>query len=579
MPQESDSPARPARILIVDDEAFNVDYLEQELEAFGYATDTAANGVEALEQVAADPPDLVLLDVMMPDMDGITALRILKRDPETRLIPVVLMTALNALDDRVRGIEAGADDFLSKPVDDRELLARIRTALTQKRTIDETVGELRSTSEHLERYGSQERDVAVLVVEWRLVDATMPDAAVGFLGRRQREAAEQLVTAHGGIASESETDLLVAAFDGPDSASRSLAALEAAASIVSESSTDADEDGEMPVLVSAAVAAGPTRVGSTRTRRPGTSRWAFGVEGEPVERASAHALEAPGGCVVVGSDVAPVVSDRWSLAPTGTGCYVVQPASEDTLRLPSSRRVTTILVSDIVASTRTVERVGDREGGELLAAHERVTREELALFGGEEIDTAGDGVLASFDSAARAIRCALALMERVAGLGLTIRVGIHTGEIEEVDGKPRGIAMHIASRIAAQAAPGEILVAATTRELATGAGLDFFDRGEHTLKGVSEPKRLYAAREGSSGAGRRGTFRTHAAAEQLPAGLTRREVDVLRMVAVGLSDAEVAERLAVSVRTVNAHLRSIYRKAGVHSRAAAGRFAADHGLV
>jgi DNA-binding NarL/FixJ family response regulator len=573
MPQQSDTPARPARILIVDDEAFNVDYLEQELEGYGYVTESAANGVEALAQVAADPPDLVLLDVMMPDMDGITALRLLKQDPETRLIPVVLMTALNAVDDRVRGIEAGADDFLSKPVDDRELLARIRTALSQKRTIDETVGALRSTSEHLERYGSLERDVAVLVVEWRLVDETLPDAAVGFLGRRQRDAAEQLVTAHGGITSESETDLLVAAFDGPDSPSRSLAALEAAASIVSESSTDADEDGVMPVLVSAAVATGPTRVGSTRTRRSGASRWAFGVQGEPVERASALALDAPGGWVVVGSDVAPHVRDRWSLEPTGTGCYAVEPREEQALRLPSSRRVTTILVSDIVASTRTVERIGDRAGGELLATHERVTREELAVFGGEEIDTAGDGVLASFDSAARAIRCALALMDRVAGLGLTIRIGIHTGEIEEVDGKPRGIAMHVASRIVALAAPGEILVAATTRELATGAGLEFADRGEHSLKGVSEPKRLYAAREES------GSPRPHAGVQSFPAGLTQREVDVLRLVAVGLSDAEVAERLSVSVRTVNAHLRSIYRKAGVPSRAAAGRFAADSGLV
>ncbi len=160
-------PADPGRILIVDDEPFNVDYLEQELEHLGYLTESAANGLEALERVAASPPDLVLLDVMMPELDGIATLRILKQDPESRFIPVVLMTALNAVEDRVRGIEAGADDFLSKPVDDRELLARIRTAITRKRAIDETVGELRTTSAHLERFGRQERDVAVLAVEWR----------------------------------------------------------------------------------------------------------------------------------------------------------------------------------------------------------------------------------------------------------------------------------------------------------------------------------------------------------------------------------------------------------------------------
>jgi CheY-like chemotaxis protein len=169
MTRPSDRP--PARILIVDDEPLNVDYLEQELESRGFVTETAADGLEALERVAAAPPDLVLLDVMMPGMDGISALRVLKEDPETRLIPVVLMTALNAVEDRVRGIEAGADDFLSKPVDDRELLARIRTALEVKRAIDETVGELRSTSAHLERYGSQVRDVAVLAIDWRLREA------------------------------------------------------------------------------------------------------------------------------------------------------------------------------------------------------------------------------------------------------------------------------------------------------------------------------------------------------------------------------------------------------------------------
>src|SRR5262249_33271518 len=153
---------RLARILIVDDEPFNVDYLEQELEECGFETETATDGLEALKRIAASPPDLVLLDVMMPGMDGISVLRILKRDPETRLMPVIVLTALTAVDDRVRGIEAGADDFLSKPVDDRELLARINTALAFKRAIDDTIDELRSTSAHLERYGRSTRDVAVL---------------------------------------------------------------------------------------------------------------------------------------------------------------------------------------------------------------------------------------------------------------------------------------------------------------------------------------------------------------------------------------------------------------------------------
>jgi CheY-like chemotaxis protein len=103
-------------ILIVDDEPFNVDLLEQELEDLGYHTVSASNGRQALERVASEHPDLILLDVMMPVMDGFSACRELKENDQTRLIPIVIMTALDSLEDRIRGIEAGADDFLTKPV-------------------------------------------------------------------------------------------------------------------------------------------------------------------------------------------------------------------------------------------------------------------------------------------------------------------------------------------------------------------------------------------------------------------------------------------------------------------------------
>ena len=102
----------PSKILIVDDDPCDVDLLE--LEDLGYTTVSASNGCEALEKVAVEAPDLILLDVMMPIMDGLTACRILKEDDETRLIPIVIMTGLDCFDDRIQGIEAGADDFLTK---------------------------------------------------------------------------------------------------------------------------------------------------------------------------------------------------------------------------------------------------------------------------------------------------------------------------------------------------------------------------------------------------------------------------------------------------------------------------------
>jgi DNA-binding NarL/FixJ family response regulator len=579
----------PARILIVDDEPLNVDYLEQELESLGFATETAADGSEALERVAAAPPDLILLDVMMPRMDGISVLRVLKDDPETRLIPVVLMTALNAVEDRVRGIEAGADDFLSKPVDDRELLARIRTALSHKRAIDETVDELRITSAHLYRYGRQERDVAVLAVDFRLREASLPDDAVRFIGRRHREAAEERIRALGGLATESDPDLLVAVFDGPDPAARSSEAVTAALAVVGERPPEADAGASASVAMSAAVSVGSAQVGSTRVQHAGEPRWVYGAGGEPVERASKLAREAGVGEVVVSGDAAAVVSDRFTLESAGEGGYrVLAPATAegpaDAPGTPRERRIRTILITDIVSSTKTAERVGDRAWSELLSSHDRAIRAELVPFGGEEIDTTGDGFVVLFDSPERAIRCALAVIGRLAELGLSIRAGIHTGEVERAGDRVRGIAVNMTSRIAARANSAEVLVSATTRELSAGSGLVFTDRGEHTLSGVSEQKRLFAAIEEE--AHRRAQLEQRSGAKTYadgsvtyPEGLTAREVDVLRLVAAGLTDAEAAERLFVSVRTVNAHLRSIYRKLGVSSRAAAGRFAAENDLL
>jgi DNA-binding response OmpR family regulator len=141
-----------SKILIVDDEPFNVDYLEQELEERGYETISAANGQDALEKVAAEAPDLILLDVMMPVMDGFTVCRILKDHEETRLIPIIIMTALDAVADRIQGIKAGADDFLTKPVHEEELFARIATALKLKHTVDRRIGELRALKDHFAQF-------------------------------------------------------------------------------------------------------------------------------------------------------------------------------------------------------------------------------------------------------------------------------------------------------------------------------------------------------------------------------------------------------------------------------------------
>ena len=156
------------------------------------------------------------------------------------------------------------------------------------------------------------------------------------------------------------------------------------------------------------------------------------------------------------------------------------------------RVLATVLFTDIVGSTEQATELGDRRWRELLDAHHAAVRRQLERFRGREIDTAGDGFLASFDGPARAIRCAEAAVESVRGIGLDIRAGVHTGECELHGGKLAGIAVHIGARVAGQAGPGEVLVSSTVRDLVAGSGLEFEDRGSASLKGVPGEWRLYA---------------------------------------------------------------------------------------
>jgi class 3 adenylate cyclase/pimeloyl-ACP methyl ester carboxylesterase len=152
----------------------------------------------------------------------------------------------------------------------------------------------------------------------------------------------------------------------------------------------------------------------------------------------------------------------------------------------------TVLFTDLVGSTAKAVELGDRAWRELLGEHHARTRRELARYRGIELDTAGDGFFARFDGPARAIRCACAIRDAVGELGLELRVGLHTGECELLDGKVAGIAVSIGARVAAEAAPGEVLVSQTVKDLVAGSGLSFVDRGAAELKGVPGEWRLYA---------------------------------------------------------------------------------------
>ena len=156
------------------------------------------------------------------------------------------------------------------------------------------------------------------------------------------------------------------------------------------------------------------------------------------------------------------------------------------------RVLATVLFTDIVDSTKKAAELGDTKWKGLLHAHDERVRTELARFRGVEVKTTGDGFLATFDGPARAVGCAHAIVDGVRNLGIEIRAGCHTGEVELLDGDLGGIAVHIGARVAALAGAGEVLVSSTVKDLVVGSGLTFDDRGLHRLKGVPDEWHLYA---------------------------------------------------------------------------------------
>ncbi len=158
----------------------------------------------------------------------------------------------------------------------------------------------------------------------------------------------------------------------------------------------------------------------------------------------------------------------------------------------ADRVLTTVLFTDVVDSTRRAAELGDRAWSELLERHHALVRRELARFRGTEVGTTGDGFLATFDGPARAVRCAAAITAAVTALGLRVRAGVHTGEVERRADDVRGLAVHVGARVCALAGPGEVLVSRTVRDLVSGSGLAFAPRGSHALKGVPGEWDLFA---------------------------------------------------------------------------------------
>ncbi len=203
-------------------------------------------------------------------------------------------------------------------------------------------------------------------------------------------------------------------------------------------------------------------------------------DGETMELVPDDVADIPAGhdAWVVGDEPAVIIDFYGNIALLGLPTH-------------AERVVTTLLMSDIVASTATAGRLGDSAWKQLLADHNRIVRGELERFRGSEVNTTGDGFLATFASAVGALRCAVAVRDAIKGTGLELRIGVHTGEVELLPNDIGGVAVHVAARIMALAGPSEILCSTLTRGLVEGSGLRFGERGSHELRGFDRPVELF----------------------------------------------------------------------------------------
>lgn len=227
---------------------------------------------------------------------------------------------------------------------------------------------------------------------------------------------------------------------------------------------------------------------------------------------------------------------------------------------PPDTMLATVLCTNVAQAGAHAVWLGDKRWHQLVDSHHAVVRKALKQYSGREIDAGERGVTAVFDGTGRAIRCAIDVRDELLHLGLRIRAGIHAGECEIADGRPRGVPLRVASSVMEAAQPGEVLVSGTVKDLVVGSGLEFADRGVRVFAGIPGSWSLYSA----------GPEQPLAAAEPVRAGgmveLSRREREVATLLADGLSNRAIAERLYLSERTVDNHVHHILDKLGFDSR-------------
>ena len=327
-----------ATILVVDDDPFNRDILLQKLESLGYSSIEARNGQEALQRIEECLPDLVILDVLMPVMDGFETCRRLKAGQRTHLVHVVMMTALHAVDDRVQGFEAGADEFLTKPVDDRELQARIRAALRARRAVDAALRQVTQIRDHYAKFvpdvvrrlvaanpdapelEKREQDAAFLFADisgYTALSATIAADELSRLVERYFSVFLDRIQSFDGEISNTAGDGLLAIFNRDEPASHSRKAAETALSLMAATAELNAAGGGPAISVHIGLSSGRAAVGSTRFEGLRGVRWVYTAEGFVTNLGARLADLAKAGEILVCPESARRLAGFFRLSPLG----------------------------------------------------------------------------------------------------------------------------------------------------------------------------------------------------------------------------------------------------------------------
>ncbi len=335
----SEAEAPSGRVLVVDDNENNREIVSRLLEREGYEVSTAENGALALEQIKSQPPDLVLLDVMMPVMDGLEACKRMKDDPDNRLIPVVIMTALGQVDDRVRAIQAGADDFLTKPVNRGELLARIQTSLRLKQTVDTKLDRLKGAQEFLARFVPRsvirqleenpeapqlektDQDMSSLFVDvtgYTKLSESMRQTT-DFMLEKYFSRYLDSIHANGGDVTETSGDGLMVVFPGDDPREHAINAVKAALEILQKT----EELNEQlqgifePISVHMGINSGIALIGPTKYEGASGVRWTYTALGPVINLSARIAGVAEGGMICIGPETARRIEGQFACKEIG----------------------------------------------------------------------------------------------------------------------------------------------------------------------------------------------------------------------------------------------------------------------